>query len=235
MDQSAVLARLARGVIVSVQAAEGEPLYNDTCILAMAQSAVMGGARGLRVAGASHVGLMKSAMPEIPVIAITKPKVIPPNAHELVYITPTVSDVMSLIESGADIIAMDATLRTRPGGETLADLVQAAREASPSTLLMADIATAVEAQNADALGFDLISTTLSGYTIETLEKSKTDAPDYALLETLCQSLKTPVILEGRVWEPSQLKHGFDLGAYAAVVGSAITRPQLITRRFVEAI
>jgi N-acylglucosamine-6-phosphate 2-epimerase len=100
---------------------------------------------------------------------------------------------------------------------------------------MADCATQAEAEHAQVLGFDVVGTTLSGYTAETLARGHSGQPDFDLLKQLVQSLTLPIILEGRIWEPSQVTFAFELGAHAVVIGSAITRPQLITKRFVEAI
>lgn len=221
------------GIIVSVQADEGEPLYPSDIITRLCQSVVSGGANALRLANPENVKAVKTALPHIPVIAITKPKHIPPNAKELVYITPVFDDIAQLHAAGADIVALDATMRPRPNGETLAGIVGQARTDCPGLLLMADIATLEEGLNAQALGFDLISTTLSGYTTETAHLNH-EGPDFDLLEQLVQQVKTPVILEGRVWEPRHVAEAFARGAYAVVIGSAITRPHLITQRFCQA-
>jgi N-acylglucosamine-6-phosphate 2-epimerase len=192
------LDKLYGGIVVSVQADEGEPLYPAEVICRLCRSVVLGGAQGLRLANPENVKLVKQTLTEIPVIAITKPKTIPPNAKSMVYITPSWEDITALHQAGADIIAMDATLRPRPSGETLKTLVEKSRAAYPDLLLMADISTLEEGQHAEALGFELISTTLSGYTDETAHKD-TDAPDFELLKSLIQTVKKPVILEGRVW------------------------------------
>lgn len=228
-----VLAALENQLIVSVQADEGEPLAPPECLLALAESALNGGAAGLRMANPENIRYVKARHPDVPMIGITKPHKIPSNAHELVYITPTLEDALSIAEAGAEIVALDATLRPRPNGETLEQIVSAMKQAYPEVLLMADIATFEDGEAAARTGFDLISTTLAGYTSDTRDLYD-DEPAYALLSTLVHTVDIPVILEGHVWVPDQCRIALDLGAHAVVVGSAITRPQLITRRFRQA-
>lgn len=230
-----VLITLHHQVIASVQASQGEPLNKPECILAMAMSCIMGGAAGVRLANPENIEIVKQYMPEVPVIGITKPPhpLLDPEHH--VYITPSLWTAETVAQAGADIVAMDATLRPRPTGESLKEIVACLRDRFPQVLLMADTATEADADAAADLGFDLISTTLSGYTAETRHKAETDAPDFDLLAALTKKLQIPVILEGRVWHPEEVSRAFDLGAYAVVIGSAITRPQLITKRFVNAI
>lgn len=231
--QHPMLLRLKRGLIISSQATHGEPLNRPELLCALAESALQGGACGLRMAQADNLCYFRERHPDIPLIGITKPEIIPANATELVYITPTLADIES-IAPHCDIIAMDATARPRPNGETLASIIGETRRRFPGKLVMADISTLAEGMHAERLGFDLIGTTLSGYTSET-KASKTHQPDFELLTALTQTLKTPVILEGRVWEPKDIRQAFEKGAHAVVVGSAVTRPHEITRRFVQAI
>jgi N-acylglucosamine-6-phosphate 2-epimerase len=221
-----VINQLKNKIIVSVQAAPPEPLYQEECMIAMMKSVVTGGANGLRVAGARDVRNAKKIF-DVPVIGLTKPDKLPENWLELVYITPTLEDVDKLIEAGADVIAFDGT--SRPRECTIETMIE--RIHSAGKLVMADIATYEEGLNCANLGADIISTTLSGYTQESLNDSET--PDFELLEKLVKNTKTPVILEGKVWEPSEVKKAFELGAHSVVIGSAITRPQLITKRFIE--
>lgn len=223
---------LKGGVVVSVQASEGEPLDRPEILCALAESALNGGACAVRMAQPGNMQFFRRRHPQVPVIGITKPERIPLNAHELVYITPGFADVQS-IAGCCDIVALDATLRPRPSGETLAEIVNQARAAYPDLLLMADVATLEEGVNAQALGFDLIGTTLSGYTTETLLR-KDRGPDFDLLQRLVTTVDLPVIMEGRLWGPLDVAKAFALGAFAVVIGSAVTRPQEITRRFVQA-
>lgn len=225
-----ILEQLKNAIIISVQAMPSEPLYNEVCINAMIKSVVTGGAMGLRVAGARDVKNAKGLC-NIPVIGITKPSKIPVNYKELVYITPTIKDANSIIEAGADIIAFDATYRNRNTKENLYQLINFIH--SKGKLAMADISTFEEGLMNALLGADILSTTLSGYT--TYSDTTSSEPDFELVEKLSKATSTPVILEGRIWEPEDVKKGFNAGAFAVVIGSAVTRPQLITKRFVKAI
>ncbi len=222
-----IINRLKGKVVVSVQAMPSEPLYLEKCMAAMMKSVVKGGAGGLRVAGVRDVRNAKHLF-DVPIIGITKPDVIPQNWQEIVYITPTVKDVIELIDAGADIIAFDGTMRERPEGDTLEDLIKYIR--INKRISMADVSTAEEGINAAKLGADILSTTLSGYT--QFSQNRPDGPDFELLEQLVKNTDKPVVLEGRIWEPSQVDKAFELGAHCVVIGSAITRPQLITKRFV---
>ena len=174
-----IIEKLRSKVIVSVQAMPNEPLYEEVCMLAMMKSVIKGGAAGLRVAGERDVKNAKKFF-NVPVIGITKPDVIPRNWREIVYITPTMKDVALLIEAGADIIAFDGTMRKRPGESTLEKIIKQIKLAKK--LSMADISTVEEGLNAAKLGADILSTTLSGYTLESSQND--DAPDFKLLEEL---------------------------------------------------
>ena len=223
-----ITSQIKNKIIVSSQAMPGEPFYDEKCMLAMMKSVITGGAEVLRVAGARDVKNAKAL--GATVIGLTKPDKLPENWRSVVYITPTLKEVNELIDAGADIIAFDGT--SRPRGEskcTLTDIIEVIHEAG--RLAMADISTFEEGVNCANLGADIISTTLAGYTDESGEAGI--SPDFDLLEKLVKSVNTPVILEGRVWNPDEVKKAFDLGAYAVVIGSAITRPQLITKRFME--
>ena len=225
---SNLLKSLKGVVIVSVQAMPDEPLYNEIAMTAMMKSVISGGAGALRVAGSRDVKIAKKNF-NVPVIGITKPNVIPKNYKEIVYITPTINDVIELSKAGADIIAFDGTQRKRPSNEKLSDLIKYIH--INRKLAMADISTLDEGLKAVEAGADIISTTLAGYTLES-KFSPADEPDYELLENLVKTVNVPVILEGRIWTPSQVDKAFEIGAHCVVIGSAITRPQLITKRFV---
>lgn len=214
-------------VVVSVQAMPDEPLYKEDCMKAMMQSVMNGGAKTLRVAGVRDVRIAKSLGAKV--IGITKPERLPENWKEVVYITPTTVETQQLIDAGADIIAFDGTSRPRPNGCKLEDIIKLIK--ANNKLAMADISTLEEGINCKNLGVDILSTTLSGYTMESLSDST--EPDYELLKDLVKETNMPVILEGRIWEPDEVTKAFDLGAHAVVIGSAITRPQLITKRFIE--
>ena len=223
-----VLSRIKGTVIVSVQAMPSEPLYDEKCMAAMMKSVLNGGAGALRVAGVRDIKNAKK-LSNVPVIGITKPNKIPSNYKEIVYITPTVQDVIDIINAGADIVAFDGTQRPRPNNEKIKDLIKYIH--INKKLAMADISTVEEGIKAQDAGADILSTTLAGYTMESIN-SPSKEPDFKLLKELIEKTNTPVILEGRIWEPQQVDRAFEAGAHAVVIGSAITRPQLITKRFV---
>ena len=224
-----IIKNLYKKIIVSSQAMPDEPFYDETSMIAMMKSVVNGGAGALRVAGVRDVRNAKKLF-DIPVIGITKPDKLPDNWKEVVYITPTIEDVRKLAEAGADVIAFDGTSRQRPNC-TLKDIINEIK--SLNKLAMADISTLEEGLNCAELGVDIISTTLSGYTKE----SETDSlsPDFELLKQLVEKTDIPVILEGRIWEKADVEKAFKLNAHSVVIGSAITRPQLIVKRFLEGI
>ncbi len=224
-----IIKRLEHKVVVSVQAMPSEPLYQEQCINAMMKSVVKGGAGGLRVAGVRDVKNAKQLF-DVPVIGLTKPDIIPKNWQEIVYITPTLKEVISLVDAGADVIAFDGTMRPREGGCKLAEIIKYVK--INKRVSMADVSTVDEGINAAKLGANIISTTLSGYTKESLGVNDKE-PDFELLEALVKETDKPVVLEGRIWEPWQVEKAFELGAHCVVIGSAITRPQLITKRFVN--
>lgn len=214
-------------IIVSSQAMPNEPLYEESAMLAMMKSVINGGAEILRAAGVRDVRNAKKLGAKV--IGITKPETLPDNWRSVVYITPSLRDVEELIEAGADVIAFDGTSRKRGGECSLEDIIAKIHEAN--RLAMADISTFDEGVNCANLGADIISTTLAGYTDESGEAG--ESPDFVLLEKLVKAVKIPVILEGRIWYPYEVKKAFELGAYSVVIGSAITRPQLIVKRFME--
>lgn len=223
-----IIRRIKGTVIVSVQAMPNEPLYNEVCMLAMMKSVLNGGAGALRLAGIRDIKNAKKIF-DIPIIGITKPDKIPNNYKEIVYITPTIEDVINIINAGAEIIAFDGTQRQRPNNEKIKDLIKYIH--INKRIAMADISTLEEGIKAAEADADILSTTLAGYTLESLD-SPVNEPDFNLLQQLVEKTNKPVILEGRIWEPKQVDKAFELGAHAVVIGSAITRPQLITKRFV---
>ncbi len=224
MNQSTIQ-RLKGGLIVSCQAAEGTPLHGPTFMAAMARAAEIGGAVGIRANGPADIKAIKEAV-SIPVIGIHKIRY--PGYEP--YITPTSSAAKDIAGAGADIIAVDATLRLHPMERSAADLI-----AEIKTLglpVMADISTLEEGVAAAGAGADIVATTMSGYTPYSRQSGQ---PDFALIEELAQAVKIPIIAEGKIRTPEQAKKAIDLGAYAVVVGTAITRPDVVTGRFVNAL
>lgn len=218
------LEKLRGKVIVSCQALEHEPLHSSFIMGKMALAAKEGGAAGIRANSVADIGAIKQEV-ELPVIGIIKRDY--PDSS--VYITPTMQEVEELLTTPAEIIALDATKQERPKQEQLPDLL--ARIHQAGRLAMADISTLEEAIAADKMGFDLVSTTLAGYTAYS---RKTDTPDFELLQEIIQQVKTPVIMEGHTDRPEQVTQALELGSFAVVVGSIITRPQIITQKYVAA-
>ncbi|MEK8215928.1 N-acetylmannosamine-6-phosphate 2-epimerase [Paenibacillus sp. FSL L8-0463] len=220
-----MLQKLRHGLIVSCQALPGEPLHGAEIMARMAAAAEEGGAVGIRANGSADIRAIKSAV-SLPVIGIIKRDY--PGSE--VYITPTLKEIDELLEAGADMIAFDATRQKRPEDSTLEQIVAFLHRSG--TASMADISILEEALHAEALGVSCVSTTLSGYTPYSLQQ---EGPNFELLQSAVDCLSIPVIAEGRMNEPAQVQQALELGAYAVVVGSAITRPQLITGRFMAAI
>ena len=223
--QHDILNRLKGGLIVSCQAATGEPLDSPVVLAAMAKAAVLGGATGIRAEGPTTLTAIRTAV-SVPLIGLYKRKY--PDSD--IHITPTLADALAVARTGVEIVALDATSRPRPNGETLAAVVAELRSQT-NCLLMADISTADEARVAAALGFDLVSTTMSGYTATTAGLFRDDEPDFALISAC--SGNVPVVAEGRISTPEQAAEALRHGAFAVVVGTAITRPTVITQRFVN--
>lgn len=218
-----MLEKIKGKLIVSCQALEGEPLHHPKIMAKMALAAKLGGAAAIRSNSVKDIKAIKKEV-DLPVIGLFKK-----NYHDSdVYITPTQKEVLALIKSGCDMIALDATHRRRPNGESLESLVKFIHQ--HHRLAMADISTLEEALNAEQIGFDTVSTTLSGYTPYS---KQCDEPDFELIEKCVKSLKIPVIAEGRISEVSHLEKILTYQPHAVVIGSAITRPQLITEKFVN--
>ena len=219
---STALESIKGGLIVSCQALEDEPLHGAHIMAAMARAAWEGGAVGIRANSPPDVAAIRQTVP-LPLIGLYKTQ-LPGSA---VFITPTLEHAVEIARAGADVIALDATLRPHPGGVDAAQLIGTVKEATGRAVL-ADIATYEEGLAAYQAGADAVSTTLSGYTNES---PRQEAPDFDLLHRLASTLPIPVIAEGRIATPEQAAQALKLGAYAVVVGSAITRPQWITRQF----
>lgn len=227
LKKDEILKNIHGGLIVSCQALPHEPLYGSDIMSKMAYAAWLGGARGIRANTPEDIREIKKTV-NLPVIGLYKQEY--PDSE--VYITPTKAEVEVLMESQPDIIAVDATFRPRPDGVDLDTFFRNIRRKYPRMLFMADCSTYEEAVHAEELGFDLAGTTLCGYTKAT---EGTLLPAFTLMKRLSAKLKIPVIAEGGIWTPEQLQETFSMGIHAAVVGTAITRPMDITKRFVEAI
>lgn len=209
-------------LIVSCQALPDEPLHSSFIMGRMAYAAFVGGASGIRANTVSDIQEIKKNV-SLPIIGIIK-EVYGDNP---VYITPTMKEIDKLVAEGVDVIAIDGTKRERPDGNTLENLMKEAKEKYPNQLFMADTSCVEEAVNCEKLGFDFVGTTLVGYT----EYTKGNDP-LTELEKVIKAVSIPVIGEGNLDTPEKARKALDLGAYAVVVGGAITRPQQITKKFV---
>lgn len=226
--KASLLSQIKGKLIVSCQALENEPLHSAWIMSRMALAAFQGGAAAIRANSLIDIQKIMETV-DLPVIAILKRD----YDGSDVFITATLQEVDELMVAKPPVIAMDATLHTRPGELQLPELVAAIRARYPELLLMADIATVEEARHAAWLGFDCVGTTLHGYTLETKGCSLADH-QYAFLREVIDAVRVPVIAEGNVATPEMAADCLKLGAHAVVVGGAITRPQQITRRFVDA-
>jgi N-acylglucosamine-6-phosphate 2-epimerase len=224
MSLSPLFARLRGGLIVSCQALEDEPLHGAPIMAAMARAALQGGAVGIRANTPADIAAIRAAV-GLPIIGLYKENI--PGSP--IFITPTLRHAVAVAEAGADMIALDATLRPHPQGLDTAGLICQVKTATGKPVL-ADVASYADGIAAWQAGADAVSTTLSGYTPESPQQ---ETPDFALLAHLAADLPIPVIAEGRIATPEQAVRALDLGAFAVVVGSAITRPQWITRQFVK--
>lgn len=216
-------------LIVSCQALPQEPLHSSFIMGRMALAAKEGGAGGIRANTKEDIREIQ-AVTGLPVIGIVKRDY--PDSE--IYITPTMKEVEELMEVSPEIIAMDATGALRPDGVPLKEFFWNVKKKYPNQLWMADCSTVEEALYADELGFDFIGTTMVGYT----RQSKGDriaADDFMILRKILAGVRHKVIAEGNIDTPEKARRVLELGAFCVVVGSAITRPQLITKSFAEAL
>lgn len=216
------LLELLRGrLVVSAQAYPGEPMRHPQTMAQVAASAVAGGAAAVRVQGLADIQFTRSAV-EVPVIGLWK------DGHDGVFITPTAHHAVAVAQAGAHIVALDGTRRPRPDGLTLAETIARVKDHS-GALVMADCGSLGDAEAAAEAGTDLIGTTLAGYTGE---RPKTEGPDLDLLGAIAGAgLGLPLVAEGRIHTPEQARAALDAGAFAVVVGTAITHPASITGWF----
>ena len=216
-------------LIVSCQALSEEPHHSSFIMGRMAVAAKEGGAGGIRANSVEDIEEIRKNV-DLPIIGIIK-RDYPDSA---VRITPTIREVDELMQIKPDVIATDATCRIRPDGKKLEEFYAEVREKYPQQLLMADCSTMEEMLYADELGFDFIGTTLVGYTEESKD-CHIETNDFELIRKLIKQVKHPVIGEGNIDTPQKLKRVMEIGVYSVVVGSAITRPQLITKSFTDAL
>lgn len=221
--------RIKGKVIVSCQAVPGEPLYVEekSIMYLMARAAKQAGTPAIRTSSIRDVIAIKEET-GLPVIGLVKVKY---EGFES-YITPTMKEVDDLVAAGSDVIAFDCTNMKRGDGKTTSEYISEVRAKYPDAILMADISTYEEGVNAWKLGMDMVGTTMSGYTSYS---PKLPGPDYELVKKLSSTIDVPVIGEGRVHSPEQAVEMLNAGAFAVVVGGAITRPLEIATRFIQAV
>ncbi len=220
---------LRGGIVVSCQAPDGSPLAGPAFMAAMASAGAMAGAVGIRANGAADVAAIRAVV-GLPIIGIDKR----PDIDPLAYITPNLASVASLVLAGADLVAIDGTLRLRSGLEAAASAAQLIAEIHrhyPELPVMADVASEADGVAAARAGADLVATTLSGYAAGS---PALDGPDLELIVALVRAQDRPVVAEGRFSTPEQVRAAFAAGAHAVVIGTAITEPVSIARRFVAA-
>ena len=227
MTKDQIIESIRGKLIVSCQALPEEPLHSPFIMGRMALAAAEGGAGGIRANTPEDVTEIKRVV-DLPVIGLFKKDY--PDSE--VYITPTMDEISAMVDCCCEIIAMDATARFRPYGLTLDEVFAEARKKYPDQLFMADCSTFEECVHAAEIGFDIVGTTMRSYTSYT---KGAVIPDFGLFRQLKEQMKVPFIAEGGIWSPSEAKQAIECGALAVVVGSAITRPQLITRRYASAV
>lgn len=219
-----LIASLKGKLIVSAQAYPGEPMRHPETMAQIARAAELGGAAAIRCQGLADISAIKGRV-KVPVIGLWK------EGDEGIYITPTLRHARACSMAGADVVAIDATGRPRPDGLTYAETIAALK--AEGILTMADCGSFDDAQRAVDAGTDIISTTLAGYTGD---REKTDGPDVELLRQMVEAFPdVPVICEGRVHTPEQAAEVMAAGAFAVVVGTAITHPTSITTWFRNAV
>lgn len=223
------LQQLKNNLIVSCQALPQEPLHSSFIMGRMAKAAKEGGAMGIRANTKEDIEEIQKNV-DLPIIGIVK------RDYENcdVYITPTMKEIDELMEVKPEIIAIDATSSLRPNGVTLDEFYNEIRKKYPNQKLMADCSTVEEAIHADKLGFDFIGTTLVGYTKQS-KNFKIEENDFEILRDIISKVSNKVIAEGNIDTPQKAKRVLELGSYSVVVGSMITRPQNITKKFTNAL
>lgn len=224
-----IIDKLNKGLIVSCQALDDEPLHSSFIMGRMALAAKMAGASGIRANTVSDIKEIKENV-DLPIIGIIKKD----YDNSDVYITPTIDEIDALVNCGVEIIATDATNMKRPKNAGIEDFYKEIRSKYPDIKLMADCSTVEEAVFADKLGFDFIGTTLVGYTPQS-KGDHIDADDFKILREIIEKCKHPIIAEGNIDSPEKAKRVLELGAFTVVVGGAITRPQNIAKKFVDCI
>jgi N-acylglucosamine-6-phosphate 2-epimerase len=218
---------LKNALIVAVHPEPGEPLYGMDITVAMARAVIEGGAKAIRTGGCAEIKAISGSL-DIPIIGFTK--LHRPDYSE-VRVTASFEDAKNIVEAGADMISMEATGRPRQDGLSDMEMIQKIKQ-ELHVPVMADISTIDEGIAAAKAGADFVATSLAGYTPQSI---RTDGYDFELLNALIKQIPVPVIAEGHISTPTEARQALSYGAFAVVVGTAITRPHLITKKFVSEI
>ena len=225
-----LLESMKGGLIVSCQTQKDEPIYTEDMVVKMAECAKWAGAVGLRINSPEQIRQVKKAVPDLPIIGLYKVW----HDDSDVFITPTMKEVDAIVEAGCDIIALDCTAQRTHEGTQAWDLIKEVRVKYPDYLLFADVSNIEEARRASDNGADIVAPTLYGYTQET---ANIEGADYRMVARMCREMegKAVVIMEGHLYTPEDAIKCIFVGCHAVVVGSAITRPHYVAKRFVDAL
>ncbi len=223
-----ILESMKGGLIVSCQVQKDDPIYSDDIVVLMAKAAKWAGAKGLRANSPEQIAQIKAAVPDLPIIGLYKVW----HDDTDVFITPTLKEVQEIWDAGADIIALDCTAQKTHEGTIAWDLLPQAKKMIPEALFFADVSNYKEAEKAVENGADIVGPTLYGYTEET---KHIESPDLREFARMCRDFgdKVFMVMEGHIYSPEDAVKCLFLGADAVVVGSAITRPHLTAKRFVD--
>ena len=223
-----ILESLKGGLIVSCQVQHDDPIYTDNMVVKMAEAARWAGAVGIRANSPEQIKAIKEAVPELPMICLWKVW----HDDTDVFITPTMKEVKAIWEAGAEIIALDCTAQVTHEGTQAWNLIKEVKKEIPEAIIFADVSNLEEARRAVENGADIVAPTLYGYTKET---SHIEGADYRMFAQMCRELKDEayVMMEGHLYTPEDAMKCIFLGAHSVVVGSAITRPHLTAKRFVD--
>ena len=223
-----ILESLKGGLIVSCQVQHDDPIYTDNMVVKMAEAARWAGAVGIRANSPEQIKAIKEAVPELPMIGLWKVW----HDDTDVFITPTMKEVKAIWEAGAEIIALDCTSQVTHEGTQAWNLIKEVKKEIPEAIIFADVSNLEEARRAVENGADIGAPTLYGYTKET---SHIEGADYRMFAQMCRELKDEayVMMEGHLYTPEDAMKCIFLGAHSVVVGSAITRPHLTAKRFVD--
>ncbi|MCH3943763.1 MAG: N-acetylmannosamine-6-phosphate 2-epimerase [Atopobiaceae bacterium] len=225
--RKAMLESMKGGLIVSCQVQRDDPIYTDDMVVKMAEAAEWAGAVGIRANSPEQISAIKAAV-KLPVIGLWKVW----HDDTDVFITPTMREVEAIMEAGADIVALDCTAQATHEGTQAWDLLPQVKKSHPEVATFADVSNIAEARRAAANGADIVAPTLYGYTAET---AGIEGADYRMFAEMCRELgdEAYVMMEGHVYTPEDAMKCVFLGAHSVIVGSAITRPHLTAKRFVD--